>query len=376
MTIVSFPSETGGGLFMYNPIAMTQESMAFIQDLVQQYGPLRHIVIGSVALEHKVYAADWIRTYPSTTLWLQPGQYAFPSDLPNSFLGFPMDRTRTIPTTTISDAPDEWQSIFDIATLGPIISRDGAFGETVFLHRPTETLLVTDTALQCTDEELPKIYDTDHVPLLYHARDTITDIVPDTPEICQRGWRRIQLFGLFFMPSAITIKDAATALQERRPDINSEFAGIYPWDWNTKDEAASWRGLTGSIPGKGPLVAPILQVLLLNRNPIEVLDFADKVAKWNFHRIIPAHLKNNLSFNGQQYRSAFGFLEEKGVPDGYPKPLDADLQFLRDAEVGLIDSGAIAPAPPKPGGIYSRSEILEKTTYRCRKNVCTPHSES
>jgi len=41
----------------------------------------------------------------------------------------------------------------------------------------------------------------------------------------------------------------------------------------------------------GLLVAPILQKLILNRNPVEVLDFADKVAQWDIERIIPAHLK-------------------------------------------------------------------------------------
>jgi Domain of unknown function (DUF4336) len=378
MTVIRlFPSESNptGGLFIYNPIAKTSQLTRMIQPLIDAYGPIQDIVVGSLALEHKVYAADWINSHRQTaTLWLQPGQYSFPTNLPNSFLGFPPNRTKTIPASA-ADAPAAWRGVLDFCTLGPIISRDGAFGETVFYHRPTETLLVTDTALQCTDQELPKIYETDHVPLLYHARDTITDIVADTPETLRRGWRRIQLFGLYFMPSAITIKDASLALKERRPDINSEFAGIYPWDWNRINEQASWAGLTGTVPGKCPLVAPILQVLLLNRSPVEVLDFADRVSHWNFRRIIPAHLKNNLQFNGAQYRAAFGFLEAKGVPDGYPKPLDQDLQFLRDAEVGLIQSGAIALAPPAVGtNGYSRSDILARTTYRCRNGVCAPRS--
>lgn len=76
-----------------------------------------------------------------------------------------------------------------------------------------------------------------------------------------------------------------TALNERRPDINSDFAGVYPWDW-VRDDVASFKALTGGL-----LVAPILQKLILNRNPIEVLDFADKVAQWPIERIIPAHLK-------------------------------------------------------------------------------------
>lgn len=47
------------------------------------------------------------------------------------------------------------------------------------------------------------------------------------------------------------------------------------------------------------LVAPILQVLILNRNPVEVLDWADRVARWDFKRVVPAHLKNDIPADGK-----------------------------------------------------------------------------
>lgn len=78
---------------------------------------------------------------------------------------------------------------------------------------------------------------------------------------------------------------SATALKERRPDINPDFAGVYPWDW-VRDDVASFKAISGGL-----LVAPILQTLILNRSPIEVLDFADSVSKWDIERIIPGHLK-------------------------------------------------------------------------------------
>ena len=65
-------------------------------------------------------------------------------------------------------------------------------------------------------EEVPEICELDPAPLLYHARDTVTEVVENTPEVRKRGWRRIALFGLFFTPSAIDIKDAGVALEERR----------------------------------------------------------------------------------------------------------------------------------------------------------------
>ncbi|GAX25321.1 hypothetical protein FisN_5Lh412 [Fistulifera solaris] len=360
------------GLFVYNPIAATPECLQLVQELVQRHGPIRDIVVGSVALEHKVYAGVFAQKFPEARIWLTPGQYSFPINLPDPYLGFPAQRTRTVPRS-LQEAPEDWKEDLDVSVLGPIISRDGAFGETVILHKPTRTLLVTDTAVQVTDE-IPAIYETDPAPLLYHARDTVTDVVTETPETLKKGWKRVVLFGLFFMPSAITIKDVGTALNERRPDINADFAGVYPWDW-VGDEEASWKGLTGTAPGGKPLVAPILQTLLLNRSPVEVLDFADQVATWDFQRIIPAHLKNNLPFGPKDYRGAFGFLEESGVPQGFPKPLKADLQALLDAEEALVASGAIVPAPPKVGGKFSRAEILAQTSYKCRANFCSAQSQ-
>lgn len=135
----------------------------------------------------------------------------------------PAGRTATIPRRR-EDAPADWAP-FEWRTLGPLISRDGAFGETAFCHRPTGTLLVTDTVVEVT-KEVPRILEEDGgAALRYHARDTVAEVVGDTRAVRERGWRRIVLFGLFFTPAAIKIKDTPTALKERRPDVNPDFAG-------------------------------------------------------------------------------------------------------------------------------------------------------
>ena len=256
MTVIKLD---GGGLFVYDPIAATPELLGYMKELEQEHGPVKHIVLGSVAIEHKVYAGVFAQKFKNAQVWVQPGQYAFPQNLPIPFLGFPVGRTNVIPFNE-ADAPSDWQKDFEFRTLGPLISKDGAFGETVFYHKPTKTLLVTDTVLEVTNE-VPKIFEDDPKPLLYHARTTVTEVVEDTPEIRERGWRRVVLFGLFFTPGALNIKDADVAFAERRPDINSDFAGIYPWDW-VGDDIASFKALQGGL-----LVAPILQQLILNREP-------------------------------------------------------------------------------------------------------------
>lgn len=127
MTVVKLSS---GGLFVYDPIAATPEALSFVRDLEKEHGKVKHIVLGSVAIEHKVYAGVFAQKFPDAEVWLQKGQYSFPNDLPASFLGFPGGRTKVMPDS-IKNAPSDW-SDFEFETLGPIISRDGAFGETVF----------------------------------------------------------------------------------------------------------------------------------------------------------------------------------------------------------------------------------------------------
>lgn len=359
-TVIALKS---GGLFVYNPVAATPEVVSFLRDLETKHGPVTSIVVASVAAEHKVYASVLAQKFAKATVYLTAGQYSFPLDLPASFLGYPSERTRRLSSDT--PLPVEWKDDLEFKILGPIISRDGAFAEAVFYHRATKSLLVTDTVVEVTDDP-PKIYDLDPAPLLFHARDTVDEVVEDTPEVRRRGWRRVVLFGLFFQPSAIRIKDPVAAVRERRVDVNGDFAGIYPWDW-VGDDVASFRALEGGL-----LVAPILQKLLLNRSPVEVLDFADSVAKWDIKRIVPSHFLNDLKYDGKAYRDAFNFLEVGGRQKGLPKPLDADFQTLNDAEVNLIASGAISKAPPMVGGSVSRVDIIAQTAYKCRGDVCAP----
>ena len=202
MTVIKLQ---GGGLFVYNPVAATPELVGYIRALEKEHGEVKHIVLGSVAIEHKAYCGVFAQKFSNAQVWVTPGQYSFPSNLPIPWLGFPAGRTKLIPRSK-EDDPADWNE-FEFRTLGPLISKDGAFGETVFFHKPTETLLVTDTVLEVTDD-VPKIFDEDPRPLLFHARNTVTDVVEDTIDARERGWRRIVLFGLFFTPGAINIKDA------------------------------------------------------------------------------------------------------------------------------------------------------------------------
>lgn len=44
----------GGGLLVYNPVAPTPQLIGMMRKLEKEHGPVRHILLGTVALEHKV----------------------------------------------------------------------------------------------------------------------------------------------------------------------------------------------------------------------------------------------------------------------------------------------------------------------------------
>ncbi|GMI12398.1 hypothetical protein TrRE_jg5296, partial [Triparma retinervis] len=71
MTVISLST---GGLLIYNPLACTQELQDLLAPIIKDHGDPRYIVLGTVALEHKVYAGVFAQNYPKADVYLQPGQ--------------------------------------------------------------------------------------------------------------------------------------------------------------------------------------------------------------------------------------------------------------------------------------------------------------
>ena len=98
-------------------------------------------------------------------------------------------------------------------------------------------------------------------------------------------------------------------------------------------------------------MAPILQTLILNRAPRETIDWADKVASWNFLRIVPCHFDSPIEAGPRQFRQAFAFLEKKlgvgvGITGSESQPLpEEDFRVLKELDENLTKLG-ITP-PPK-----------------------------
>lgn len=52
-TVVRLSEKAGGGLLVYNPVAPTPQLLKMMKILEANHGKVRHIILGTVALEHK-----------------------------------------------------------------------------------------------------------------------------------------------------------------------------------------------------------------------------------------------------------------------------------------------------------------------------------
>ena len=99
MTVV----KKSDGLLVFAPIAPTRECLSLLQELIDVHGPITDIILPSVAVEHKVNAGPFARAFPTANFYIVDKQYAFPLNLPNSFLGLP-SWTKPLPrSSTIND---------------------------------------------------------------------------------------------------------------------------------------------------------------------------------------------------------------------------------------------------------------------------------
>ena len=341
MTVVKLEK---GGLLVYAPVAPTGECVRLLNELISKHGNIKYIILPTISgIEHKVFVGPFARRFPTARVFVAPGQWSFPINLPLSWLGLPGKRTHILPENS-QEAP--FAEDFDYAILGPIDLGLGKFAEVAFFHKRSHTVLITDTIVSVPAEP-PAIVQLDPYPLLYHAKDQAFDMITDTPANRLKGWQRVTLFALYFSPSVLEVptwsqvwRDAKKAPERSR----KAYFGFFPFQWRE-----NWQDSFDILRGNGRIfVAPILQSLILNRAPQETINWADKVAKWDFQWIIPCHFDAPIKAESQQFRQAFGFLEKQPVggfvsSNSYLLPED-DFKLLRNIDAGLNKFGIVPPA--------------------------------
>jgi hypothetical protein len=334
MTVVRLES---GGLLVYAPVAPTRECIRLVRELETQYGDVKFILLPtSSGLEHKIFVGPFARQFPRAQVFVAPHQWSFPVNLPLSWLGFPARRTQEFPIDS-TQAP--FGREFDYAILDINLGR-GSFVEVALFHRPTHTLLVTDTILSVPAYP-PAIAQLDPYPLLFHARDSALEPIEDTEENRCKGWQRISLFAIYFGPSQVQVVGLGQMVREalRAGDRSRKaYFGLYPFRWGT-DWHESFEHLRA---GGRPFVAPILQTLIFPQAPRQICDWVNRVAGWQFERIIPAHFDALIHAPPEQFHQAFAFLEEQHVQANHPLP-EADLEYIRGIEATLMKWGVATP---------------------------------
>jgi hypothetical protein len=334
---------SGGGLLVYAPVAPTKECIRMVKELVAKHGEVKYIILPtSSGLEHKVFVGPFARYFPQAQVFVAPHQWSFPFNLPLSWLGFPQKRTQELPEDSRL-AP--FAEDFDYQVLDINLGR-GSFVEVAFFHKRSHTLLVTDTILS-VPEKPPAIFQLDPYPLLFHARENALQVIEDNEANRRQGWQRISLFAIYFRPSALEVTGLGDSLSDaaKAPDHSKKaYFGLYPFRWQP-----NWQQSFHALSGNGrPFVAPILQTLILPQGPRQVLDWADKVATWDFQQIIPCHFDAPITASPNQFRQAFSFLEKQSSTSKESQPLlEEDCKFIQELEANLLKRGIATPPKEK-----------------------------
>ena len=334
MTVI----KTSTGLMLINPVPPTKELLEKLSQLVNSYGPVSDIVLPTASgLEHKIALPALSRAFPNSKIWICPGQWSFPFDLPLQWLGLPKKRTKIL-----FDDGVPLKEEFNWNSLGPIDIGLGRFQEISCFHKATKSLLVTD-ALVGIDDVPPEIFSFDPTPLLFHSREKGSEKLIDTPEARVKGWKRLVLFASFLKPSRLSIPKLADVLKNSfnvgLRNKRSHY-GIYPFKWS-KD----WEISSNQIVGKDePMIqiAPVLERLVFPRAKESYLEWLNNIInlkdiKW----LISAHYSAPVKISEKELRIFLKELNErKWAPGG------GDWNFLDVLDKNLLKLG-IVPKNPK-----------------------------
>ncbi len=110
---------------------------------LKELGEVKHVVLPVTAVEHKQYMAAFVRKFPRARVYVAPGQFSWPVDLP---LGFRVDAVLSDENKAAVPFADEID--FTGWFFKPFA---GSISEVAFFHKKSRTLLVTDAVIYIDD---------------------------------------------------------------------------------------------------------------------------------------------------------------------------------------------------------------------------------
>jgi len=289
----------GGGLWVHNPVAPTPELVKMMRELEREHGPVRHIVVGSAAIEHKIYSGPFSKFFPNADVWLPPKNWTFPVDVPlETYVPFyPRGSPKTLPMESLGGEQNvPWANEIEHAVLhvGGSSLRgftDPWFVDTAFYLKRTKTVVLTDV-MEKVSMQAPPVCQINPQPLLVRSMDKPGDAPQNTAQARSDGWGKTVLFGLLFNPDAVKFQFSG--------DLANDLLDGFTWE-------PSWRQDFEALVARPMFVPPILAVLAFPRRRDVVKRWSNVVTSWDFEQIIPAHLDGPFAATPEQFTAAMDF---------------------------------------------------------------------
>ena len=326
-------------LMIINPLPPTDELLRDIDVLVKKIGPVKTIVLPTASgLEHKIGLPALARAFPNAKIWVCPGQFSFPFQLPFDWLGIPSDRTNIL----LADG-FPYEDYCEWISLGPIDIGLARFQEICCFHKPSKSLLVTD-ALVGIEETPPELFDLDPTPLLFHSREKGSEELIDTPMARRKGWLRLVLFASYLMPEKLEIPKIKEIFGNSfKPNLRNKRAhfGIYPFSWQKGWELSAMK----IVGKKTPLIqiAPVLERLVFPRARKAYISWLNKVESLQgISWLISAHYCGKVRFSKYEIKS----LKDKINKSDWANN-EGDFSFLSWLDQKLLEIGVVPKNPFK-----------------------------
>ena len=324
-------------LMIINPLPPTNELLTNINVLEKKIGPVKTIVLPTASgLEHKIGLPSLARAFPEAKLWVCPGQFSFPFQLPFDWLGIPSNRTNIL----LADG-FPYQDYCEWISLGPIDIGLARFQEICCFHKPSKSLLVTD-ALVGIEDTPPEIFDLDPTPLLFHSREKGSEELIDTPIARKKGWLRLVLFASYLRPKKLEIPKIKEIVGNSfKPNLRNRRAhfGIYPFSWQK-----GWELSAKKLVGKNtPLIqiAPVIERLVFPRAKKAFTNWLNKVETLQgISWLISAHYSGKIRFSRNEIK-----LLKNNINKTEWAQSDGDYQFLGWLDQKLLKIGVVPKDP-------------------------------
>jgi hypothetical protein len=336
MTVVKLKE---GGLWVHNPVAATSEVIDALRKLERKHGKVKYIVVGSAAIEHKIYSGPFAQYFPDADVWLPKDDWTFPINVklgvfvpifPKKPKYLPLSSSETFADDLDGNVP--WKDEIEHETLkvgGSSLRnfKDPWFVDTAFYVKDTKTLIVTDVVEKVSNTPVP-VATIDPEPLYIRAMDKKGELKPFTAETRSEGWGKTVLFGLLFNPDSV---DVTISLPTAANDLLDSFT----WD-------KSWKPAFENLVTRKMFVPPVLAILAFPRRKKEVKEFCDAVCgsknNWKFTNIIPAHLDGPFECSPSDFRACIEYSLNTSAYDNFGKDAFTLMEVSRlSEEIGSLE---------------------------------------